>query len=293
VADRRKKFTNGAGIAVASLPALLLALPNDPQPIGLGVLAGVLGGAALLAVTRYRTITAGVTTAAVTWGVWAAGRLVVTGEEGDNLVTVALVRQQLAWLSTVVALSLFVAAWVHYGTRARHLGWPAAVAAELSWALANQRWAPRVLETWTMPFAVFLLVAGILANRMQPAHSGIRYGSALGMALIPSACASWAAPWVAGNDGESTEHLVRLIIVLAVGAVGLIVGVWRKQAGWFVPSAVGASIAAASQIWTSIAALPRWVALALAGSALVAAGARIEGLQRRSQRSGEWLRRLT
>ena len=144
-----------------------------------------------------------------------------------------------------------------------------------------------------MPFAAFLLVAGILANRMQTPQSGIRYGSALGMALIPSACASWAAPWVAGNDGESTEHLVRLIIVLVVGAIGLIVGMWRKQAGWFVPPAVGVSIAAASQIWTSIAALPRWVALALAGSALVVAGARIEELRRRSQLTGIWLRRLT
>jgi hypothetical protein len=253
----------------------------------------VLGGVALFAVTRSRTIVAGVTTAAVTWVVWAVGRLVVTGEEGDNTIIVALVRQQLAWLSAIAALALFVAAWVHRRTRARHLGWVAAVGAELSWALAKAPWAPHVLETWTLPFAAFLLGAGMLANSLQPARSGIRYGSALGMALIPSACASWAAPWVAGNDGESTEHLIRLTIVLAVGAVGLIVGVWRKQSGWFVPSAVGVSIAAASQIWTSIAALPRWVALAIAGSALVAAGARIEGLQRRSRLTSEWLRRLT
>jgi hypothetical protein len=63
-------------------------------------------------------------------------------------------------------------------------------------------------------------------------------------------------------------------------------------AGLLLPGAAAVAIAAAAQVWSGLASLPRWIGLGLAGTALVLAGARIEWLRGEGGRARAWLREL-
>jgi hypothetical protein len=113
------------------------------------------------------------------------------------------------------------------------------------------------------------------------------------VALVPSAVATWGAPWVSGAGDESAATaLLRLVLVLAVSAAVLVAGVRLRSLGLVVPAALALSVAALAQLWTGLQALPRWLALALVGAALVAAGARFEWVRGEGRRARAWVRDL-
>jgi hypothetical protein len=47
-----------------------------------------------------------------------------------------------------------------------------------------------------------------------------------------------------------------------------------------------------AQVWTGLQGLPRWLALAMVGAALVAAGARFEWVRAEGRRASAWVRGL-
>jgi hypothetical protein len=100
------------------------------------------------------------------------------------------------------------------------------------------------------------------------------------MALLPSALACWAAPWVvSGAQASTASALVRLVAVLVAGVAAVGAGSRLRLAGLLVPGSVALAVAGLAQLWGGLVAVPRWVALGLAGATLVTLGARIEWLR--------------
>ncbi len=288
--DWRRQLTWATGLTGCWGLALVCALSADPQPIWLGVGVGLAGAIAFVIVTRIDGPVFGFLAASVAWGGWSVVRVsaALSDHAGDEFV-----RHQIGWVTGIAALSMFVLAYLSTADpTGRHLGWAAAVGAETSLLLWHPGWAPDVIESWTLPLAGALAVSGLLATRTGPSHSLLRWGPMLSAGLIPSAVACWSAPWVGARSDGTTEHVVRLVFVIAVGSAVLVLGAIRMRGGLVLPSAIAVGLAAGAQVWTSMAALQRWVVLAVAGSALVATGARLEWLGLQRSRISSWLRQL-
>ena len=140
-------------------------------------------------------------------------------------------------------------------------------------------------EVPTLVLAGLLLLAGLVQIRAGETHSLVAYGPAVTAALVPSSLLVWDDLW-------SQASLLRFGIVLGVGVGCLVLGVRTHMLGLVVPAAVAVSIASTAQLWATLDTLPRWLALALAGSALIVAGARIEWVRGQGERAGDWLQTL-
>lgn len=286
VRDRgRILWVNLAAAALAGITgALILSMPPEPQPVWLAAavaLAGLVVGLVIWLVAADGTLAA--TGALGVWIPWAVIRMSASADGGPD----DLVSSQLSLLSLLVAILAFVLAW---WTPA--LGWVGALLGMTAMSLAPVTWADP-LETFSLPFAAVLLGAGLLWRRRGPTPSLQWLGPAVAMALIPSAAATWFAPWAVDVWSETTTtHLVRLAAVLLLGVVAVVVGARERLAGLFVPGAIALVIAAGAQLWSGLETLPRWGALAIAGTLLVVAGARIEWLRREGRRAVGWVGEL-
>jgi hypothetical protein len=153
-----------------------------------------------------------------------------------------------------------------------------------------------VLEVFTLPTAALLLAGGLLLRRHAPCGSLMWCGPAAAMALIPSAVLTWTAPWTlfdfANQPSESLAQVLRLVGVLAGGAVLAMVGSRLNWAGLLLPATAALIIAATGQIWATAHVLPKWMVLAAVGASLVAAGARLEWLRDQRARMEDWAGRL-
>jgi hypothetical protein len=194
-----------------------------------------------------------------------------------------LVSSQLSLLALLIGLVAFALAWWNPG-----LGWVGAVLEMVAMGLAPVTWADTV-EAWSLPFAALLLAAGLLWRRRGPTPSVQWLGPAVALALIPSALAAWSAPWALDLSGEAAGiQLARLGVVLLAGVGTVIVGARMHLAGLLLPGAAALIVAGGAQIWGGLESLPRWVALAAAGTLLVLAGARIEWLRTSGRRVRAW-----
>ncbi|MFI6511716.1 SCO7613 C-terminal domain-containing membrane protein [Streptosporangium sp. NPDC050855] len=126
-----------------------------------------------------------------------------------------------------------------------------------------------VVEAYTVPFSVVLLVIGLLRARRGPTSSWVAYGPGLASSLLPSLLA------LLGGSGT----LRPLLLGVAALAVLLAGARFRSQA----PVVLGGLTLAAVALheltpWVAqLAALvPRWVPMALGGLLLVAVGATYE-----------------
>ena len=68
-------------------------------------------------------------------------------------------------------------------------------------------------------------------------------------------------------------------------------GRWQLG-GLLIPGAVALVIAALGQLSRGLATLPRWIGLAIAGTLLIVAGARVEALRRSGRRVIGWVGQL-
>lgn len=274
----------GASALLGVTVALLLAMPADPQPVWLAAavtLAGLTVGLALW-VLRDDRLTAIAGSCSV-WIPWAAVRI---GSEPEPLGS-DLVTTQMSLLAATVAIVAFAVAWWLPVT-----GWLGALLGMLALTLAPGRWQDPI-EAYSLPFAALLLLAGLLWRRRGPTPSLQWLGPAVAMALIPSAVATWAAPWAWDVSNLGTHwHLVRLGAVLVACVIALVVGAHLRLGGLLVPAGLALVIMAGAQVWSGLSNLPRWVGLAIAGTLLVLAGARIESLRRESRRAVGWLEGL-
>ncbi len=240
------------GIAVGPSPAVAAAL----------ALAGV---GLLFAVARWSRLLA-VTTAAVVWCAWLMASI------PDGEATLVL---------TIAGVGLFAFGLYPGGAPVAWLG-----ALTLAVVVVAEVDDPAFAEFYTLCLSGLLLVAGLLQWRAGQRRSGLVYGPAVAVALIPTAVLCW-------NDIWSAPSLIRFAIVMVVGLTLLLLGVRLHQQGLVVPAAVAVGIAATAQIFATLDTLPRWLALGIAGTVLIIVGARIEWVRGKGRETGEWLNSLS
>lgn len=181
------------------------------------------------------------------------------------------------WYFGIAALGLF-------GFSLRHgcapVAWVAALSGQTAWVLALGD--VDHIETVTLPFAALLLAAGLVERRAGTTKSLITFGPGLAMALVPSALMVWDDVW-------SSPALLRFLVVMALSVALLLAGIRGHLAGLVVPSAVAIAIAASAQIFATLDALPRWLALGIAGTVLLVVGARIEWVKGKGEQADAWL----
>ena len=238
------------------------------------VAVAALGGGLLLAGVVRAGSLIGLLPAVPLWATWS---VMVLADVDEAVVGV---------FALAVSLSLLGAAWVGAGNAGlTWLAWPAAVGGYGAFALLVPETYPTVLEAWTLPAALLLAVAGVVSCRGRETSSLEMVAPALSVALLPSAFATWLSPWVSDVSGEATEHVVRLVVVLVVGGVLMVVGARQHAPGVLLPASAAVLVAGTAQLWTGLATLPRWVALALVGMLLVLAGARFEWVRDEGRRA--------
>jgi hypothetical protein len=242
------------------LALLCLLLPNSTA---MTVVVAVTGTALLFLLAR-----AGIALSAVTVGVLWSAWLIGTAPP------------DLQWFFGLAGVGLFA-----FSLRkgAAPLAWFGALFVQTAFLLQINE-VP-FFEVPTLVLAVLLLLAGLIQFRSGERRSLLLYAPAVSAALLPSAAAIWVEPW-------STASLARFLIVMLAGVVCLLLGVRGHRLGLVVPATLAVAIAATAQIWATLDTLPRWMALALAGAALIVAGARIEWVREKRQETSDWLRTL-
>lgn len=288
-ADRPEGLTALAAVLVGVSAGLLLALPLPGGALAMAPLVGLAGGAVLVGgVVRGRGLV-GLVVAVPLWLTWLALLVSREGQPPSSIVPNAA-----GILLAVVAGACLTAAWLGTGDASvSWLAWPAAPLALAAAALLAPEGYPDVLEAWTLPFAAALLISGLVAGRGRPVGSLERVGPALAVALLPSALATWGAPWVTDSDDDPTGHLLRLVLVLTVSGVLAVVGARMHALGVLLPAACALVVAAGAQVWTGLETLPRWVALGLVGALLVLAGARFEWVRSEGRRARAWMHQMS
>lgn len=169
----------------------------------------------------------------------------------------------------------------------RHLGYlAAALFVTASWVRLAV-WEVGSPEAYTLPVTVPALVVGLLRRRRDlTASSWTAYGPGLAVTLVPSLFAAWG----------DTHWLRPLLLGTAALAVTLLGARHRLQAPLLLGGATLALVALhelAPYIAQVVDALPRWVPPALAGLALLAAGATYEQRLRDARRVRNVLGKLS
>lgn len=286
--DRRSRHARlvllGAAVLGGATVALTLALPREPQPVWLAATVALAGLTVGMAIWVLRDdAAAALVGASAVWITWAATRITHAPEfdGGDG------VASQLSLLALLVGVMAYVLA-----LRLPAAGWIGALLAATAMLLSPTT-SPDPIEAYTLTFAVLLLLAGVLWRRRGPTPSLHWLGPAVAMALVPSAVATWAAPWALDvSTLEATWHLVRLGAVVTASVLAMVIGARLHLGGLLIPASLALVIASLAQVWSGLSNLPRWVGLGIAGALLVTAGARIERLRREGRRAVGWMEDL-
>lgn len=160
--------------------------------------------------------------------------------------------------------------------------WGSAVLAVGAWWAWMAQADVTVVEAYTLPAAVVILLAGLLHRRASPdAGSWSAYGPALVIGFGPSLVVAL------GDDGW-----VRPVLVLLGGAAAVGVGVRARLQAPVVAGSAVLVVTAADTLAPVVALLPRWLVILVVGLACVWAGATFERRVRDVRRGGEALRRL-
>jgi hypothetical protein len=183
--------------------------------------------------------------------------------------------------ATGVVLTLTAAPLVAYGMDRRRR--PALVIAAALLIAANTTFMlgaeTRTLEWYTIPPALILLAAGILAWRNRP--SWIYLGPGLLVGLLPSTLAA-----------DTTGNWLRATFVVATAVVLILIGVRRGlQAPFLIGAAAVAKIGIA-QFLEVAPLIPRWITLATAGLILLATGATYERRLTQTKNAARWIANL-
>lgn len=230
------------------------------------VAGGLIGTALLFALGRLGPVPA-VTSAGTFWTAW----LLINAEVADA---------QWQWFFGTAAVGLF-------GFSLRRgcasVAWLGALAGQVAWILLLDD--VDAVEIVTLPFAALLLAAGLVGRRAGASASLITFGPGLAMALVPSALMVWDDIW-------SSPALLRFLVVMLLSVIVLLLGVRRHLLGLVAPASAAIAIAASAQIFASLDALPRWLALGIAGAVLLVVGARIEWVRGKGEQADAWLHTL-
>lgn len=146
------------------------------------------------------------------------------------------------------------------------------------WTLLADR-SVRTVEAYSLPLAALIAVVGVVRLRREPgAPSWLTIGPALTVALLPSAVVSVDDP-----------ALTRPLLVLAAGALVLVLGVRTRWQAPVTTGAVALAIVAVSQLAPYAVGLPRWLSFGAVGLALLGLGARYEQRRRNARQALTWV----
>jgi len=140
----------------------------------------------------------------------------------------------------------------------------------------------QVVEWYTLPAAVALLVYGTRRFRHDPGESSWRcLGPGTALALLPSLM-------VAVGEPVSWRGLV-----VALASVGLVVlGVRVRLAAPFALGVLATAVLALREIWPVVAFIPRWTLLFLVGGVLLGMGMTWESRVRNVRTASQYVRGL-
>jgi len=169
--------------------------------------------------------------------------------------------QALLW--TVVGVALVVRGLLPgaapWPTRYR---WAGSAALGIAYVLRLVASDVEVVEAYTVPFGLALIVAGLVAlRRRADTSSAVALGPALTLLLLPSLPQALDAP---------TSLRAGLLALGAAVAVG--VGLWRQWNAPFVAGAAVLALVVVANLGPYALALPRWVLIAVAGALLLGVG---------------------
>ncbi|MDH5278539.1 MAG: hypothetical protein OEW53_05820 [Actinomycetota bacterium] len=153
-------------------------------------------------------------------------------------------------------------------------------------------------EIYGVVLAAVAGAAGALTwylRRPSPTPSLVTVGPALTLALAPTTLAmvdqAFGQWWWSADPG--TAYQVRVGALFVVGALGVVIGSWRRLAGVVAPCAAALLVVTTVQLVELGRFLPQWVSFAVAGALLVGAGARWESVRSLGRQGTTWARHLT
>ncbi len=270
---RRGGWLHLAGLGYAALLVLAaaaqLAGPSGVAPTVVALLALAVLAAALVAVRRDRA------EEAVLAGAWGVAWVAALGVSAlaDSPAPLAAATLATAGLTSAVVALL------------PRRGWLAVLGAVLCsasvWTLLLDREIDTV-EAYTLPLAVMLGVVGLVRWRREPhASSWLTLGSTLSIGLLPSAVAS-----------IDDAGLTRPLLVLAVGAAVVLLGVARGRQAPVIIGGLALALVAVSQLAPWAVGLPRWLSFGSVGLLLLLLGARYEQRRRNARSAVAWMAAL-
>lgn len=204
-----------------------------------------------------------------------------------GLLAIALSATHPPLLALTLALCGVIAAGTAVRPDRRYVGYAAAALFVLASWVRLAVWEVGSPEAYTLPVTVPALIVGHLRRRRDlTASSWTAYGPGLAVTLGPSLVAAWG-----------DEHWLRpLLLGIAALLITLTGARHRLQAPLLLGGATLTLVALhelAPYISQVVDALPRWVPPALAGLALLAAGATYEQRLRDARRVREAFGKLT
>ncbi|MCZ3387251.1 MAG: hypothetical protein LH630_09890, partial [Actinomycetia bacterium] len=132
-------------------------------------------------------------------------------------------------------------------------------------------------------------------RRPQPTPTWQTMAPPFVLALAPSTTAlldETANRWFLSSD-VGDEYQVRMVGLLAIGIAAAVIGAWQRWGGLFFPGLALALVVVGIEFIDLGRSLPQWLAFAVAGAVLIAAGARWEWVRQRGRVGATWVRSLT
>jgi hypothetical protein len=138
---------------------------------------------------------------------------------------------------------------------------------------------------------VYAALTGLQSTFNWRVNSIVVLGVPLAVALVP---ALYDTVTALDAPAMTTEDWVRFLIVLVGSLVILVLGAFRKIAGFFVPGVVGVAVAAVPYLWKPLSQQQwlLWVVLVLVAALLVWVAIRLEQFKSGVRSANSWLREL-
>jgi hypothetical protein len=257
-----------SAVAVASVVPVVELLDASPRTaslvlLSLAVVAGLAGSVLLDERRGRRGVEASLLLVALTGLLWGA----LTTSVGWT-----------ALLLTVLGAGLVLVSLLAPGREL--VRWTAAAPLALAYVLRLLASDVDVVEAYTVPFAVALLLAGgwVLLRREPRRGTLVTLGPGLTLGLLPSLPQALLDP-------TGPRGLVLGVVSLAVLAVGVR---WR----WKAPFAAGSLLVAlllVVQLGPVAVALPRWILIAVAGVSMLVVGMTWESRVRDGRAAARWI----
>lgn len=174
------------------------------------------------------------------------------------------------WLSWSVAVVGIAFAFFALLPGRRRWGWASSGAMLLFCWLRLSLAGVTVVEAYSLPLGLLLLIAGLLRRRSDPqAASWAAYGQALTAGFVPSTLAL-----------ASTSSVIRPGALAAVALLVLLIGAHHRLQALLTVSSAVLLVDAIAQFGPYVQRLPRWIGVGIIGSLLLFVGATYERRRR-------------